>query len=69
MSLVNTLKHLVNHPLNTSNKMGAILRFMKWQVGSRLVPGEVIYEWINNSKIVARTGENRGYWKYLLWSS
>lgn len=57
MSLVNTLKHLVNHPLNKSNKIAAIVRFLKWQVGSRLVPGEVIYQWINNSKIVARTGE------------
>ena len=37
--------------------MAAIARFLKWQVGSRLVPGEVIYKWINDSKIVARTGE------------
>lgn len=57
LSLVNTLKHLVNHPLNKSNKMAAIARFLKWQVGSRLVPGEVIYKWVNDSKIVARTGE------------
>lgn len=57
MSLVNTLAHLVNHPLNESNKMAAIARFLKWQVGSRLVPGEVIYKWVNDSKIIARTGE------------
>jgi hypothetical protein len=30
---------------------------MKWQIGSRLVPGEVIYQWVNNSKIVACTEE------------
>lgn len=57
MSLVNTLKYIVNHPLNKSNKMAAIARFLKWQVGSRLVPGDVIYNWINDSKIVARPGE------------
>lgn len=57
MSLVNILKHLVNHPLNKSNKISTIFRFLKWQVGSRLVPGEVIYKWINDSKIVATTGE------------
>ncbi len=57
MSLVNTLKHLVNHPLNKSNKMAAIVRFLKWQIGSRLVPGEVIYKWVNDSKIISRTGE------------
>lgn len=57
MSLINTLKNVVNHPLNKSNKAAAVARFLKWQVGSRLVPGEVIYKWINNSKFVARTGE------------
>lgn len=57
MSIANTLLHLVNHPLNKSNKLSAIVRFLKWQVGSRLVPGEVIFKWINDSKIVSRTGE------------
>lgn len=57
MSLLNTLSHLVSHPLNKSNKLSAIIRFLKWQVGSRLVPGEVIYKWINDSRIVSRTGE------------
>ena len=57
MSIANTLLHLVNHPLNKSNKLSAIVRFLKWQVGSRLVPGEVIYKWVNDSKIVSRTGE------------
>ncbi|MBU3936282.1 MAG: FkbM family methyltransferase, partial [Proteobacteria bacterium] len=57
MSLANTLKCLVSHPLNKSNKLAALIRFLKWQVGSRLIPGEVIYQWVNNSKVVARTGE------------
>lgn len=57
LSLANTLKYLVNHPLNKTNKMGAVIRYIKWQVGSRLVPGDVIYQWINNSKVVVRTGE------------
>jgi len=57
LSIANTLLHLINHPLNKSNKFAAIARFLKWQVGSRLVPGEVIYQWINDSKIVSRTGE------------
>lgn len=57
MSLINILKHLINHPLNKSNKIAAIVRFLKWQVGSRLVPGDVIYKWVNNSKIITRSGE------------
>ncbi|MFH0725692.1 MAG: FkbM family methyltransferase [Pseudomonadota bacterium] len=58
MSLFNTLKHLVNHPLNKPNKMAAIIRFLKWQAGSRLVPGGVIYQWVNKSMVVVRPGED-----------
>jgi len=37
--------------------MAAIVKFLKWQVGSSLVSGDVIHKWVNDSKIVARTGE------------
>lgn len=57
MSIINTVLNIIRHPFNRSNKLSAIFRFIKWQIGSRLVPGEVIYEWINGSKIIARTGE------------
>ena len=57
MSLPNTLKHLVNHPLNKSSKLAALIRFLKWQIGSRLVSGEVVYQWVNDSKFIVRTGE------------
>lgn len=56
--LARILKHLMDHPLNTSNKAAALTRFLKWQIGSRLVPGDVVYNWINNSKIVANPGES-----------
>lgn len=58
LTLADTLKNIINHPLNKSNKIGALIRFTKWQIGSRLIPGEVIYPWINNSKIISRTGES-----------
>lgn len=57
MLLTNILKNLLNHPLNKTNKIGALIRFIKWQIVSRLVPGEIIYHWINNSKVIARPGE------------
>ncbi len=44
MSLMNTLRFIVNHPLNRQNRLGALLRFARWQLGSRLVPGEVVYD-------------------------
>ena len=33
------IKYLIHHPLNSANKMAAIVWFLKWQLGSRLVGG------------------------------
>jgi FkbM family methyltransferase len=57
MSIISTLKFIINHPLNTDHKVDAIIRFAKWQIGSRLVPGEIVYEWIDGAKFFVRTGE------------
>jgi|CXWL01.1.fsa_nt_gi FkbM family methyltransferase len=57
MSLYKTLKFIVKHPLNNGKKIIALLEYMKWQIGSRLVPGDVIYHWVNDSKFIARVGE------------
>ena len=57
MSLLNTLKFITNHPLNRERKLRSLIRFAKWQVGSRLVPGAIVYDWINGSKFLVRTGE------------
>jgi len=58
MQLITTLKYIANHPLNRKRKIKAILNFFKWQIGCRLIPGEVIFNWINGSKIIARLGES-----------
>ncbi len=57
MSLLTTLKFILNHPLNEKRKAKAIIGVLKWQIGSRLVPGEVIYNWVNASKFIVRVGE------------
>jgi FkbM family methyltransferase len=57
MTLINIIKFIVNHPLNKSNRVLAIINFLRWQVGSRLVSGSVIYDWINGSKLIASPGE------------
>jgi len=58
MQLYTTLSYIVSHPLNRKRKWAAIINFFKWQIGSRLIPGEVIFSWINGSKIIARQGES-----------
>ena len=57
MSLIKLLKFITGHPLNREHKLGSIIRFAKWQFGSRLVPGAVVFDWINGSKFLVKTGE------------
>ena len=57
MSLIHTLKFITDHPLNRGQKFKSLLRFVKWQIGSRCVPGVVGYDWINGSKFLVKRGE------------
>lgn len=57
MSLLNTVKFITSHPLNRKHKLESMVRFARWQVGSRLVPGAVVYEWLNGAKFLVKVGE------------
>ena len=57
MSLFSTLKFITNHPLNCEHKLDSIVRFVKWQLRSRLVPGAIVYDWINGARFLVKTGE------------
>lgn len=53
MSLVSTLKFIVQHPMNRQKPSSAVARFAWWQIVSRL-RSEVEFEWINGSKLIAK---------------
>lgn len=57
MSIINTLRFIVTHPLTQSSKWSAINRYLKWQVGTRLMSYEVVVEWINGVKFFCSRGE------------
>ncbi len=57
VSLIKIIKFITTHPLNRDHKLDSILRFAKWQFGSRLVPGAVVFDWINGTKLLVRAGE------------
>ena len=57
MSLSNTIKYLINHPINKRKKLKALLKFIQWQIGCRILPGEIIYSWVNGAKVVVKRGE------------
>ena len=51
MSLFSVLKFIANHPVNRGQKLASIGRFAKWQISSRLAPGAILYDWINDSSM------------------
>lgn len=57
MSLFRILRFITGHPLNRGQRLRAVLRFVKWQVGSRLVPGSIVYDWVRDSRFLVKTGE------------
>jgi len=57
MSVLNTIRFVTGHPLNRGRKLAALARFLKWQLGSRLVSGTIVYEWVHGSKFFVKTGE------------
>ncbi|MEM1223213.1 MAG: FkbM family methyltransferase [Verrucomicrobiota bacterium] len=57
MKITKVLKFIANHPLNRDQKIKSIIRFVKWQIGSRLIQGSVVVDWINGSKFLVRRGE------------
>jgi FkbM family methyltransferase len=57
MSLYQTLTFITRHPFNRGRSLSSIIRYVKWQVGSRLVPGAIVYDWANGSKFLVKHGE------------
>lgn len=57
MALLTTLSFIASHPLNQPRKLAALLGYVKWQVGSRLVPGDTAFEWIGGARLLVRRGE------------
>jgi FkbM family methyltransferase len=57
MTLLGTLRFIATHPANRRHKTAALLDFAKWQVGTRLIPGSVVFDWVAGSRFVVRRGE------------
>ena len=57
MSIIGSLRFIATHPLTRDTPLQSIGRFLRWQVGSRLARGAIVYDWINGSKFLVRPGE------------
>jgi len=58
MSVLRTFRKLTSAPINRDQKVAALWRYAKWQVGSRLVPGRVLVNWVDGVKFIAGPGEH-----------
>lgn len=57
MPIINTLEFITKHPMNRKRQIRSFIRFLNWQIGSRLLPGAIVYDWINDSKFLVKPGE------------
>ena len=56
MGLASTVRFIWNHPLNRSNRIGALTRYVRWQVSSRLMPGLIAFPFVEDTQLFAKRG-------------
>jgi FkbM family methyltransferase len=57
MPLLNTLRFILDHPLNKGHRIAALRRFAAWQVGSRLVAGPIATEFVDGLRLLVSPGQ------------
>lgn len=55
--MLSTARFILDHPLNRQKRLEAVLRFVKWQISSRLAPGAIAFDWLEGAKFLVRRGE------------
>jgi len=45
------------HPLNRGHRMAALIRFLAWQVRSRLAGGKIVVPWVDDASVMAGEGD------------
>lgn len=56
MSTISNIKFILSHPLNKDHKLKAFLRFINWQIKSRLNPKQVVHTFTEKSKLFIERG-------------
>lgn len=51
-----SLRFILSHPLNQGNAAGALARYVRWQVGSRLSPGPVAVPFVDDARLLVTPG-------------
>jgi len=56
MNVMNSLRFIFQHPLTQNARFAAVIRWLRWQIGSRLVPGSVIIPFVNDARLIVQPG-------------
>ena len=56
MNLLKSQRFVLGHPLNRGRSAAAFLRWLRWQLGSRLLPGPVLVPFVNDIGLLIRPG-------------
>ena len=56
MSVFSTLQFVLSHPLNRGRRIASLSRVLRWQIGSRLLPGAVAVPFVNQVQLLVEHG-------------
>ncbi|MBF0282125.1 MAG: FkbM family methyltransferase [Zetaproteobacteria bacterium] len=56
MNKIKFFTFLLKHPLNIDHKWTVLLRYLRWQVGSRLAPGAVAVDFVDKTRLLVKPG-------------
>lgn len=56
MNLFRTLNFIANHKLNRHCRIQAILKYIRWQISSRLALGPVLVNLVEDVRMIAKPG-------------
>ncbi|MBO9467529.1 FkbM family methyltransferase [Tropicibacter sp. R15_0] len=51
-----TIRHLMEHPLNRTNRLAAIMRFFRWQMVARIMPYPHVVPFVDDTVLVMEKG-------------
>lgn len=57
MSLLATCRYIASHPVNRQRKLSALLGFVRWQLGTRILDRDILIDWVEGTRVVVRRGE------------
>lgn len=56
MGLYSTASYIARHPLNKNGRVAALVRFIRWQISSRLMPYPAAIPFVNNHRLLIEHG-------------